>query len=69
MYTTIIVFAMQDGSDHMNITFGQLEVIIYTSPWRMDVVDRASSPQKIILSESNQDKHRLVGQFGCICGM
>ena len=48
----------------MNITFGQLEVVVYTSPWRMDIVDRASSPQKIILSESSQDNHRLVG-FGC----
>lgn len=47
----------------MNITFGKLEVIIYTSPWRMDVVDTASSPQRIILSESSQDNHRLVGFF------
>ena len=55
----------------MNITFGELEVVIYTTPWRMDVVDTASNPANIIISESSKERHRLVRVKVCsvlFCG-
>ena len=57
----VAYLSIQEDNDHVNVTHGDVQLVIDKSPWRMQIY-HTSNDSEPVLSEATEKDHRLVSK-------